>query len=128
MQQKASRSSLFLLELIIAIAFFSVASAFCVQFFVKSHQIEQQSYDLNHAVNAATSVAEQFRSTDMKPTVLYYNKDWVICDSNEAIYSLEMDIESSNSLLNAQITVKANNSILYELNVLKNANSEVIRQ
>ena len=42
MQRKpAKRSSLFLLELIIAILFFCLASAVCVRFFVRSHVMEQ---------------------------------------------------------------------------------------
>ena len=36
----AKRSSLFLLELIIAILFFSLTSAVCVQFFARAHQIQ----------------------------------------------------------------------------------------
>ena len=38
----AKRSSLFLLELIIAILFFSLTSAVCVQIFVRAHLISRQ--------------------------------------------------------------------------------------
>ena len=43
----AKRSSLFLLELIIAILFFSLTSAVCVQFFARAHQISRQTQELN---------------------------------------------------------------------------------
>ena len=42
----AKRSSLFLLELIIAILFFSLTSAVCVQFFARAHQISRQTQEL----------------------------------------------------------------------------------
>lgn len=57
-KNRARSSSLFLMELIIAILFFSVASAVCVQFFVKSHLLSNDSDALNHAVNECASTAE----------------------------------------------------------------------
>lgn len=57
-RNRASSSSLFLMELIIAIFFFSAASAVCIQFFVKSHLLSAKSNALNHAVNECTSTAE----------------------------------------------------------------------
>ena len=49
----ANPSSLFLLELIFAILFFSVASAVCVQVFVKSHTLSTQAHDLTQASRRA---------------------------------------------------------------------------
>ena len=46
----AKRSSLFLLELIIAILFFSLTSAVCVQIFVRAHLISRQTQELNTAL------------------------------------------------------------------------------
>lgn len=54
----ANPSSLFLLELIFAILFFSVASAVCVQIFVKSHTLSTQAHDLTQASRRAGDVAE----------------------------------------------------------------------
>lgn len=61
---KTSKSSLFLMELILAILFFSLAAAICVQMFVKSHQLSRDSVKLNHAVVYCESMAETFYSTD----------------------------------------------------------------
>lgn len=60
MKQKptANPSSLFLLELIFAILFFSVASAVCVQVFVKSHTLSTEAHDLTQASRRAEDVAE----------------------------------------------------------------------
>ena len=58
MSQRRHRSSLFLLELILVIFFFSLASAVCIQLFVKAHLTEQETKALNHAIPLAESAAE----------------------------------------------------------------------
>ena len=118
MQQISRRSSLFLLELIIAIAFFSIAAAVCVQFFAKSHDLEQESSRLNHAVHLATSAAEEFRYYDTHNKRDVYNID-------NTIYTVTIDVNSSKTPLEAHIMVEVDNSPIYELKVLKNANMGV---
>lgn len=61
---RARSSSLFLMELILAILFFSVASAVCVQFFVRSHLLSRDSNALNHAVSECSGIAEAVCTTD----------------------------------------------------------------
>ncbi len=126
MHQQSKRSSLFLLELILAIGFFCVASAVCVQIFIKSYTIERESTALNHAVHLATSVAETFRCTDLESYETYYDKEWNTCDETDAFYTLEVSVERDNSLQIVFISVKADNSTIYELEVLKNENKEDI--
>lgn len=63
-KNRARSSSLFLMELILAILFFSVASAVCVQFFVKSHLLNLDSNILTHAVNECSGVAEIITTAD----------------------------------------------------------------
>ena len=53
----AKRSSLFLLELIIAILFFSLTSAVCVQIFVRAHLISRQTQELNTALEKVSGSA-----------------------------------------------------------------------
>ncbi len=62
--KKNSKSALMLMELIIAILFFSVSSAICVQLFVSSHIKSQNSADLSIATNQAQTVAEMFIALD----------------------------------------------------------------
>ena len=57
---KHSKSSLFLMELIIALLFFSLASTVCIQLFVKSYTLSQETTDLNYAINSAQNMAEAF--------------------------------------------------------------------
>lgn len=53
-----TRSSLFLMELIIAILFFSLASAVCLRMFAKSHQLSCDASARNQAVNQTCNIAE----------------------------------------------------------------------
>lgn len=58
--KNSSKSGLFLMELILAIFFFSIAAAICVRLFVTSHRLSRESVQLNHAVTMAESIAEAF--------------------------------------------------------------------
>ena len=55
-----SKSSLFLMELIIAILFFSIASAVCIQLFAKSHTLSTNTVNQNQAVLHAQNLAESY--------------------------------------------------------------------
>lgn len=60
----AKRSSLFLLELIIAILFFSLTSAVCVQIFVRAHLISRQTREQNIALEKISGFTEVFLAGD----------------------------------------------------------------
>lgn len=129
------RSGLFLLELMIAILLFSLASTFCMLFFVKSDTLERQSYDLNHAVTASSSVAELLRyqkdpiaslekhfplgKQTEEGFVIYYNKSWRPCASFEAEYLLNAAISEENSVITGQINISKNEQSLYSLTIKK---------
>ena len=133
--QPTRRSSLFLLELMIAILFFSLSAAVCVRFFVKSHTLETQSMDLNHAVTAATSAAEILRSAEdpynrllkLFPSgdlgedtfQIYYDFDWNPCTASKAAYRLILKTEYTESFLTGSIQVYKNKTSLYTLTIEK---------
>ena len=139
-KQPTRRSSLFLMELIIAILFFSLASSVCVRIFVKSHTLEQESINLNHAVSAATSVAEIFRNQKNPFEILekqypdgikndnhyqfFYDKDWSLCDKNEAIYTVITDFMKDGSFETADIQVVVSKQCIYDLSVKKYVDQE----
>ena len=134
-KQPTRRSSLFLMELIIAILFFSLASTVCVRIFVKSNTLEQESIRLNHAVSAASSVAEIFRNQENPFEILekqypdgmkddnhykfFYNKDWSLCNKNEAIYTVIADFTKDGSFESADIQVVSSEQCIYDLSVKK---------
>ena len=58
MKQSLNRhSSMFLMEIIIAILFFFLVSAFCLRIFTASRQMGQDTNDLNMAVNQSENIA-----------------------------------------------------------------------
>lgn len=108
-----SKSSLFLMELIISILFFSLASAVCVQLFAKAHVISGETVDLSHAVTEAQNLAELWyategdcnmvnellpdtnmtRSSKSAIQTLYYTYDeqWELCSPTEAVYTMILE-------------------------------------
>ena len=67
MNNNARKTGLFLMELIIAILFFSLAAAICIQLFVKSHMISERSIALNHSILLAQNTTEIFYATNGNP-------------------------------------------------------------
>ena len=59
-----SKSGLFLIELILAIFFFIIAMAVCLQLFVKAHTLSQDTISMNHAVLWTQNLAELFLGND----------------------------------------------------------------
>ena len=57
-----SKSSLFLIELIIAILFFTVASGICIQLFSKSFLLSQSSKNLSTSSRLVSNTAEVLES------------------------------------------------------------------
>lgn len=128
------------MELMIAIMFFAVASAVCVQLFVKAHLLSQQSSDLNMAVNQAQTAASFFKSTNGSPEamaeqmggtgegetlVVTYDENWAPSSREQAVYVLRANIVHRGSLATGIITVEKQGDgqlqQLYQLNVSKYA-------
>jgi len=57
-------SGIFLLELILSILFFAIASTVCVQLFVKAHTLSNKAELLSHAVSECTSASELLATAD----------------------------------------------------------------
>ena len=106
-KSRARSSSLFLIELILAILFFSVASAVCVQLFVKSHLLSTDSNALNHAVNECANVAEIVASAERAEDVL---------NALEALYPdasrPEAGTDTQDNLFNGTIFVFYDNAFV----------------
>ena len=58
------RSSLFLIELMISIFFFAIASSVCIQLFARAKQISDESSAKNQALLQAESAASAFYAGD----------------------------------------------------------------
>ena len=61
---RGSGSSLFLIELIISIAFFSLAAVVCLQLFFHAHTMSRHAADLTEAVRLSRTAAECYIAAD----------------------------------------------------------------
>lgn len=119
--QSKSRTSLVLMELIITVLFFSLASTVCVQLFVNSHLTTKETKKLNKAVSISQSIAEVMRGTDGSldsimayfPTatgdddyfVIYYDDNFTLIDDvDNAKYAADVSVSSIGNLYNMDIT------------------------
>lgn len=120
-QRHNNTSSLFLLELILAVLFFSVASALCIQIFTKAHLMSQDARDLNFAVNEISSMAEQMPDDSLQDAAAYYNSSYASCEKADAVYVLTVHYEPEDTLLKAHISMDtvADNRNIYTLDVTK---------
>lgn len=131
-----SKSALFLMELILAIFFFSLASAVCIQLFVKAHLIGVSTTNKNHGILWAQNIAETYTGTDadFDATVsalnaipvsdqsfcLYFDSDWNPASSENAAFIASVSTESIDNMSTAKITLTdASNDIIYQLSVSK---------
>ncbi|MEF9916510.1 MAG: hypothetical protein RSD97_04745 [Lachnospiraceae bacterium] len=129
------RSSLFLLELIISILFFSLASAVCIQLFAKAHLQSNQTAELNMAVTKASSIAEIIRNSPdpidalwkqfpqlkqkQHSLILYCDTAWNTCSMPKAFYVIEIHIKSRHQMFIGMIEIHRRDSTatLYHLTV-----------
>ena len=59
-----SKTSLFLMELIIVILFFSVSAAVCVQLFFSAHKTDQETNQSSHAITVIQNISECYYGLD----------------------------------------------------------------
>ena len=88
-----SRSSLFLIELIIAILFFSLVSAVCLRAFARSHILTENARDLNAALMHVESTAELLRAGESVEAQTFYSSSWDTCEEKKAAYMITVKEE-----------------------------------
>ena len=112
--QNNTRSSLFLIELIIAILFFSLGAAVCVQAFVKAHTVTAQARDLSFASSTVSSAASAVKYTDGsleqvrdlfpgafadgEDIAVCYGADFAPCQADGAEYTLRISARSDGGV------------------------------
>lgn len=85
-----SQASLFLMELMISILFFSISSAVCIQLFVKAHTINQTTEDKSNATLIAQDICEYFHySNGDKQEILSYYWDYEETEEAVLLYFTE---------------------------------------
>ena len=97
-----SKSSMFLLEILINILLFSILCVCSLQFFIKSYQLTENTTTLHHAVTACNNVAAIFQSGDGNmdniqdayslsfvesgQLYIYLDENYQECDSQNVVY------------------------------------------
>lgn len=136
-RRTSTKSGLFLIELIIAILFFSLASAICIQLFIKAHFVSSNSEDLSMALNQSQSVAEYFKASNgtsaelvnmldgelgEKPNeiILNYDKNWNTAVTNP-VYQLSISLDEKNPVTATISVTKVSDkdNIIYSLETKK---------
>lgn len=146
MHERTSKSGLFLMELIIVILFFSLASAVTVQLFVKSHLISRKTVALTQATMITQNFAEVFRNSNGNFDSLIscfqsdisassddyfeinYSTEWCsLPESDDNGFQIKGYFSKNDCFHFLQLSVFDNktNELVYEINIDQYTGSEV---
>ena len=136
-----SKTSLFLMELIITILLFAACGAVCVKLFVTSHVMTKETVELNEAVSIAQGFAEVMRGTDgdMNSVLehypsavsggdgffeVFYDEDFNVCEFSEASYVSDVTMSPNGAIQNMEIRIVrlSDYKDIYTLNATKYMN------
>lgn len=127
-----SRASLFLIELILAILFFSLGSAICIRVFAHAAMISKSAADLSFASSQVSSAASVIRFADdpagdaesyfhgaraqEDSFSVFYDADRTLCGEEDAVYKMEVSYSVSNGFGTGYIFMTGSEGeILYDL-------------
>ena len=93
-----SKTHLFLMEMIIVLAFLAFACAIVIQVFARADGLSRQSLDLNSAILVAQSAAEldknqDWQQIDLTAQTVYFDEQWQQTDKDKAVYRLSRQTE-----------------------------------
>ena len=141
-RKRASTASLFLMELMAAILFFTLAASLCVTIFVEAHIKSNASKSLNHAVNICSDGAELIRTSSSKNAAkrrihsfygnvaltpgggsgdfsVFFDDDYHPVNEAQATQTEYFSLSEENGLLQASIRfVNARGQEIYTLSVI----------
>ena len=139
MKNNHSRASVFLIEFTISILLFSLATAVCIQFFVKSHLKSRDSETLSHAIIETQNIAEIFRGTsgmgtdatinmlkkaypdlennDFSEVIIYYDENYRPCPKDKCRYMAKTSFTTKDGFITLVSVFAAtdNNEEIYSL-------------
>ena len=106
-----SKSSMFLLEILINILLFSILCVCSLQFFIKSYQLTESTTTLHHAVTACNNVAAVYQAGDGTTAsieeafpnaiseggllYIYLDENYQECDSQNVVYYITVTEQAS---------------------------------
>lgn len=129
-----SQSSLFLIELILAILFFSLGSSICIRVFAQASLMSRSAADLSFASSQVSGAADFVRHsddpageaasffpvarTDGEGFCAFYDEDRSLCGEDRAAYTMTAVLSEDDGMSLAHISMAgADGEILYELDL-----------
>ena len=110
-----SKSSLFLIEQLIAVAVFAICAVACIKIISTAYFYSRDSRDTGFAIIAAENAAESFKAAsgdlDLLDLLVYYDKNWTLTDEQNAAYMLSIHSDSvrgysTYNLVEGKVSVK----------------------
>ena len=124
----SSKSGQYLVEFVIVLLFFSIASTIVFQLFVRGSGISGEAYDLNRAVVRAESITEKVLASGGDEAILsaqflktkdgfivYYDKDWAETDAVRGAYTAEISVRTEDSMFVSDVALKKGAQALYSI-------------
>ena len=129
-----TRSSLFLIELIIAVFFFSIGSAVCIRAFSQAYLMSRSAQELSFASSQISGAASAVRYTDRSAEALseyfpsaraddsgcliYYDRNRRPCSPEEASYTMTIRTEQDGIRTDIFLSMtRQDGAVLYELSL-----------
>ena len=132
---RKNRSNVMMMEMIVAVFFFLLCAAVCIQAFVKADLLSKRAADLNQSVLIAQSAAEIWKAegeaglihrfngvkkdSPVETYTMMFDKKGNVADQSQAVYYGEVKVISE---LEAEVTVSKAGSTLYTLAVSRHLN------
>ena len=140
-RKRASASSLFLMELVVAILFFTLAASVCITIFVQAHIQSERAKALNHALNICSDTAELVRTSNSIEEVsqqigrvyeyaelsqesnpyeisIYFNDNYLPTAKSTLAQVETVQLTETDDMLNADLTFRnVNGDEVYRLSV-----------
>lgn len=129
-----SQASLFLIELILAVLFFSLGSSICIRVFAQASLISREAADLSFASSQVSSAAAVFRSSD-DPAAdaarffsgaetepdgfsVFYDESRTLCTEEQAVYTMTVTLSETDGMIHAHISMSGSDGeIIYKLDL-----------
>lgn len=132
---RKNRSNVMMMEMIVAVFFFLLCAAVCIQAFVKADLLSKRAADLNQSVLIAQSAAEIWKAegeaglihrlngvkqdSPVETYTMMFDKRGNTADQSHAVYYGEVRLISE---LEAEVTVSKTGNALYTLAVSRHEN------
>lgn len=131
--QHNSSTSLFLMEMILALLFLSLCSAACIQIFAAARKNRIQAEQWNQIQALTTSVGEALEGSNGSPKQLlallpdgtqtdnsliwYYDHSWQNCSRDEADYEMVFVLSTTSSEKSGELSFRniPENTMLYQI-------------